>query len=949
MSDIQNSTNSRRLANEVKLVGNTAPPNMGGVSEDALRAATPNGFNLLNTRTDLTTSDAAAERCRTFTDITGLRNLQKEQANRTYHDAGCGWRYKPSTGIFPEINQAAAGTARGPLAFYSGPGGKDEVSGGTRWFWNLNEAEKEITTKICQSASRCKQLSLLGRYTDICGFCKSSGAMIPIQNTGGKFSARYNDATLGCPDADIVTATTGKCPEETEEKADEGYTGYTRTMRNTRQPGHAGQARHMSRPNTFGSAGGSIAFPAYGRGDLSEAFTVRRNMSVEGFVDLESLTPCMEPPLSRDCVILAARAAGCANEGTLIAALSTTPANSDYDSVLQKNPVYTAYNSVAVPRITSATLKDGSTSLATALDDFGNLMEQTQNTNKKLALSARDLCIRTGEYEAYDFCLEIGPTSIINDTSLPCVKQAWLNNGGTEEGTLYPGDSWKGKTYQSFLTFMDTIKEKINSSSKVKNAKGLLEFIGTESGAPGATVPTNQNTRGAETVWIELGEYTVILRCDLMLTKDKSMLNGEASPYFDDIELASKYKFPSQNSKAYTSAFEIRSRTEQSMKFRVKTDDGFMLSVNQNPFEGTGNKGNDWGSWKFQPPTEYVSGEYPVYAEESGKTNTVVTKWFNGGGNAISQLSIQISPSQTAFTPISEAEIYVTQEPLAPWMQFEVCTRPNDGQGNANGFFEKRFNGVSAARHHTSGHVYDKNFPSFDVNAKSVVIQTDMKKREDVPKKLPYITFTSTSVWSTKSYIHAGAVRTLTILFRPTATLSSSGGTGVVFQHSNGTTFNIKVLIVNNSGTYGIKYIATAFGKDIGGTTGSIKMNEWNLMVIQYVGDNYGLRKMSFHIETLKNLQNPAQLSQFSSELISSQSVSGAVVAGNPRANYIQNSGFFTLGAWDVPSCTGDVAWIHGFRGFLDTEPLLKSEVEQSWLSRWPRGNLDSEIGLKAE
>jgi hypothetical protein len=487
MSDIQNAINSRRLANEVRLVGNSSPPNMAGVSEQALKAATPNGFNLLNTRTDLTTSDAAAERCRTFTDITGLRNLQKEQANRTYHDAGCGWRYKPSTGIFPEINQAAAGTARGPLAFYSGPGGKDEVTGGTRWFWNLNEAEKEITTKICQSASRCKQLSLLGRYTDICGFCKSSGAIIPIQNTGGKFSARYNDSTLGCPDADIVTATTGKCPEETVEKIeDEGYTGYTSYMRNTGQSvqqRQRGQARHMSRPNTFGSAGGSMAFPTNGRGDLSEVFNVgggtRRGMprgtrQVEGFVDLESLNPCMEPPLSRDCVILAARAAGCANEGTLIAALSTTPANSDYDSVLQKNPVYTAYNSVAVPRITSATLKDGSTSLATALDDFGNLMEQTQNTNKKLALSARDLCIRTGEYEAYDFCLEMGPTSIINDTSLPCVKQAWLNNGGTEEGKLYPGDSWKGKTYQSFLIFMDYLKK---AQKKLINNQVLMELL----------------------------------------------------------------------------------------------------------------------------------------------------------------------------------------------------------------------------------------------------------------------------------------------------------------------------------------------------------------------------------------------------------------------------------------------------------------------------------------
>jgi hypothetical protein len=423
------------------------------------------------------------------------------------------------------------------------------------------------------------------------------------------------------------------------------------------------------------------------------------------------------------------------------------------------------------------------------------------------------------------------------------------------------------------------------------------------------------------------------------------VLNGEVVPFIlGENDVKNKYKMYNPLHVAYTSAFEIRSDIEQTMNFGITTTDGFMLSVNQNPFEGTVNRRNDWGSWMYQSPNVYYSGKYRVNSEDSGKTNTVVTKWFTNGKEPASHTWIQVNPSKPEWTHIADAEVYLTQEPLAPWMQFEVCTRPNDGQGNANGFFEKRFNGPCAID--TAG---EKSMPGFDVNARSIVIQTDMKKREDVPKKLPYITFTSTSVWSTKSYIHAGAVRTLTILFRPTATLSSSGGVGVVFQHSNGTTFAIKVVITNNGGTYAIKYTATAFGKDIGSSTAEVKMNEWNLMVIQYVGDNYGLRKTSFHIETLKNLQNPAQRAQFSTQLVSNQGVSGAIVAGNPKANYIQNSGFFTLGAWDVPSCTGDVAWIHGFRGFLDTEPLLKSEVEQSWLSRWPRGNLDSEVGLKAE
>ena len=907
MSFIQNSTNSRRLSNELQQIGNSSPPNMANVSEKVLSAASPKGFNLVNTKTDLTSSDAESKRCREFTDITGLRNLQKEQINRTHYDAGCGWRYRPSNGIFPEINQGAAGTANGPLALYSGPGGKDEVVGGTRWYWNLKDAERDITTKICQSASKCNQLSMLGRYAEICGYCKTSGAVIPVQNIGGTFSARYNDATLGCATSNIVTATTGKC---------EGFTGQTIQ----KIPGT--QKTRSMQYNTFGSAGGSLP----SKRNLSEAFKGR-----EGFLDLDALNQCMDSPLSRDCVILAARTAGCADEGTLITALKVTAPNADYDSVLKTNSVYATYNSVAVPRLTPATLKDGSVSMATALDDFGNLMRNTQNNNQKLALSARDLCVRKGEYDAYDFCSELAPTTIIDNTTLPCIQQAWLNNGGTKEGKMYPGDSWKGKSYQSFLTSMSQTKDQIKSKVKTVNVKGIREFVGANSEGSQPTLPRDANTRGAETVWFHCGETTVILRCDLAL-------NTEVVPHFENTnQLMSKYNFLSPDNKAYTSAFEIRSDTDQSMKFSVVTDDGFMLSVNQNPFEGTANKGNDWGSWAYQPANRYNSPAYPVNSDNSGKTNTIVTKWFNGQGGATSQTFINYLGKQIR---IADAEVYLTQEPLAPWMQFEVCTRPNDDQGNANGFFEKRFNGPCAFKYNDT----NARYSGFDVMARSVVIQTDKSLREQLPKKLPYITFTSTSFWSTKSYIHAGAVRTVTILVGPTATLSNNGGVGVLFTHSNGTTFNIETKIMNSGGNYTIQYSAKAFGNDIGSSSNQIKMNEWNLIVIQYIGDANGLRRTSFHIQTLNNLRDTNQRNQFATELNLKQSISGTIVAGNPKADYNQNSGFFTLGAWASPSFTGGVAWIHGFRNFLDTDELLKNEIQQSWLSRWPRGNLDSEV-----
>jgi hypothetical protein len=913
MSAAQNSTNSRRLANEAQLIGNSSPPNMARISEQVLTAASPVGFNLLNTRTDTTASDAAANKCRTFTDINGLRNLQKEQLNRTYHDTGCGWRYRPSNGIVPEINQAASGSAKGPLAIYSGPGGPDEVSGGTKWYWDLKEAERDITTKICQSASKCSQLVLLGNYTEVCGYCKSTGTMIPVEKNGSTYSARYTDSTLGCPTSEIVTGSTGKC---------EGFVGQSR----------------LGNMNSFGTAGGARTLPPNGRGDLSEAFTIRGKGVREGYADLDALNQCMEPPLSRDCIILAARTAGCSDEGTLIAALNGTAPNSDYDSVLKTNPVYTAYNSMAVPRITSATLKDGSVSLATALSDFTGLMKNTQTNNRKLALSARDLCIRRGEYEAYDFCSEISPTAIIDSNNLKCIQQAWLNEGGTMEGESYPGDSWKGKTVNSFYVSMGELRRQIMSTNKTVNANALLNFIGTRSAGPAKTLPKNENTRGAETVWFDLGQIPVILRCDLRLANNKSVANGEVVPFIvNAADLMNKYNFLSSDNKAYTSAFEIRSETEQSMEFRVITDDGFMLSLNQNPFEETVNKRNDWGSWAHQAPTQYNSGKYSINKEASGKTNTVVTKWFNAGGHAVSQTFIQLTPSDPTWKRIADAEVYLTQEPLAPWMQFEVCTRPNDGRGNANGFFEKRFNGACAF-----SNADKKAIPGFDVMARSIIIQTDMNMREELPKNLPYIAFTSTSFWQTKSYVHAGAVRTLTILVRPRATLSNNGGSGVLFQHSNGTTFDIKANIKNTDGNYRIEYTAKAFGNNMGSTTKQVAMNEWNLIVIQYIGDNNGLRRTSFHIETLKNLKNSAKRNQFTGELVSNQMVNGSILAGKPKANYAENSGFLTLGSWNTPSFEGDVAWIHGFRDFIDTEELLKNEIEQTWVSRWPRGNLDS-------
>lgn len=936
--------NLLRSANQAQLVGNTGPPNMARVPDNVLRAASSGGFNLLNTKSDKTASDAAAASCRAYKDITGLRKLQKDQLNTTHFDPRCGWRYKPSNGINPEISQGAFGTANGPVN--GANGSPDEVSGGTQWFWDLNRAEKVISAKTCANASKCSQLGLLGRYTEVCGFCKSSGAMIPVVKSasGTLYTARYpKDRSLMCATSDIVTANSGKCPP--------GVDGFT----------------------------GSTGLPQNGRGDLNEVFQTRRGTEgfapqggaypnrgnpLEGFANLSlnDLDQCSEPPLSRDCVVLAARMAGCSDEGTLISALKSAPGGSDYDSVLKANPVFTAYKSVATPGITNATLKDGSVGLQTALDDFGNLMRHSQNSNPKLGLSARDLCVKKGAFDGYDFCSEITPQTTISNTNLKCVQQDWQTKGGSAQGSGYPtiGD-WAGKTYQQYLDYARTIMGNMRSQDKMVNSMAIKQFIGsdTSTGEIKATpLPMNENTRGAETVWFDLvnvndpNSLPVVLGCMLRMAKDRSVLNGEVLPSFKGWqEMKDKYNFPTSDNRAYTSAFEIRSTVDERMMFAIGTDDGCMVSVNQNPFEGTQHKGNDWGSWRYQGPTAYQSGFYPVRSEKTGGTNTIVTKWFNGYGQSYSEFNIW--RQSTGWKEGRWSEVYLTQEPLAPWMQYEICTRPNKW-GTYTGFLEKRFNGPSAY-HWSSGQA----FPSFDVNTSAVAFQTDQNLRKDVPGMKGFMTFNSSSWWQTLCNFHVNGFKTLTMLVRPIANLAS-GAVVPVFFHTNLKTFISGFNMVNNNGQYVFSFTAKAFDKVLCSSTVAPVMNEWNFIVIQYLGDDNGLRKITFHCESLKRLQEASVRSQFSATLRSNQNMSGPPLIGRPGSHNPDNSGWFMFGAstaaqhrkpgmwpWSAMGFKGDVAWLHGFRNFLDTEALLTSEVRQTWISRWPRGNIDGEATQK--
>jgi hypothetical protein len=410
-------------------------------------------------------------------------------------------------------------------------------------------------------------------------------------------------------------------------------------------------------------------------------------------------------------------------------------------------------------------MQDGSVAtIGVALDDFGRLINNTQSENQKVSFAARDLCLAEGEFDKYDFCSEMSLDTVINKDNISCVQKMWEQNGGTKQGTESPILSkWNGKILGEFLASGFGTLLNANSDDKNTNSQGIMEIIGTDSSTqatrPGTDLPMDENTRGAETVWFDLGNvadpgaHVVVLKCDLRLRKDTSTTAGPAGEVLPFIgtwtEMINKYNFTNQNNKAYTSAFELRTPpNDTKVIFGITTDDGFMLSKNQNPFENAG-KGPDWGSWRYQGPSVYYSPAYNIDKGNNQK-NIFVTKWFQGYGEAAAHFWMY-RPTTSWVRGAHSTDIYLTQEPLAPWMQFEICARPNNGTGTSVGFFEKRWNGPSAMNYQGTP------TSSFDVNSGRVVYQTDRKLRESVPAQRGYMSFVLNSYWHTNSYFHFNA------------------------------------------------------------------------------------------------------------------------------------------------------------------------------------------------
>lgn len=113
----------------------------------------------------------------------------------------CGWAYSaPSAGqAIPTLSQGALGTVNGPTRAPNN--GVYE-----KWFWNLEDAKKQIMIDRCKALKDCKDVGA-ARFAG-CGYCPTIGQGIPIDSAGRPL---YPDSQLTTCAKPVIT-TAGGCP-----------------------------------------------------------------------------------------------------------------------------------------------------------------------------------------------------------------------------------------------------------------------------------------------------------------------------------------------------------------------------------------------------------------------------------------------------------------------------------------------------------------------------------------------------------------------------------------------------------------------------------------------------------------------------------------------------------------------------------------------------------------
>jgi len=556
----------------------------------------------------------------------------------------CGWLYKKGEpGHTPAVSKGYSGTKQGPSMFF-----KDlppPMAKGERWFWDLEEAKKQILKDRCLSLTSCGDVGST-QYNG-CAFSTTKGTGIPINKNGEPLYP--SDPILNAPSKSLVR-TPGNCPP----------------------------------PPPVNS-------PEWNRARSKDV-----------------CMPDQNGVLSRDCMLQQITAAGCSTDGTLYALMNQSTVPGNYSNGINSTIAYQTYQARAGTPLMDSVIKTGKIAKDIALLNFKQLkIYSGLGTNTAENYAARDLCIKRGDMDLYDFCSEIKDTDPPPFT-LECIQKEWRKAGGLPAGSTYPTNSTAinnyYRTWGAYKNALQLAAANTKSTDRDIQERYLLEFMGIK--LEKALTEQIPRINGTEVFWFNSATNTFIGR--RLNTSDPKF------PTFStwDIVENTDRSFMID----YYALANVRPPTAMNVSLVVRTDDGMAWSLNTE-MSGDKTKGKyiDEGSSTYgatktglfsvnwdQPPTTHNSGK--PWTLRAGGPNYIVGYWHQAYGMSVSDISYK--NSATGLTqPFPSQWMTLTQEPDAPMFSWQS----RQSRNGTISFSERRFPSImeimmaSTARMDTAG------------------------------------------------------------------------------------------------------------------------------------------------------------------------------------------------------------------------------------------------------
>ena len=510
---------------------------------------------------------------------------------------------------------AQPAVSQGALGSRSGPMSFFENPRGT-WFWSLEDAQKAILTDRCGALTNCKDAGS-PQYAN-CAYSTSRGIGVPVDTTGNLLYPR--DDRLNAPIKSLIREGS-KCPP----------------------------------PPPPGS-------PAY---DLLRSRDV--------------CTPLPNGQLSRDCMLQQIQVAGCKRDGSLYQALLNEAQPNNYAAGLTPLLAYKKYQELATPPgLMDAAVRDGKVTKELALQTFQGLAKESGKVQQTpLNFAARDLCLKAGTIDRFDFCTELKDSSPA-PFDLDCLQKAFRKAGGQPAGSDYPRNDYPNYKIRNFWNSLGTWKAVneqiqtyvagIQSKDEKTQRSALKAFLGIER----EPYAPNQIAKivGIESFWFDASKNAYIGRrvsgptnaeFPTIKTYDTNISNTGLTEYIE-----------------YYVITNLRPPENTSIQLQITTDDGMLLGNNVavdgqttkgRGFNDTQRFGANWG----QPPTTYTQNT--CWTLRKNGPNYITGYWQQGPAIKYSEILYKPCNTNAAYTKIPTNWVTLTQELDAPMLSWQFVPK----------------------------------------------------------------------------------------------------------------------------------------------------------------------------------------------------------------------------------------------------------------------------------